>query len=158
MNSSEAMFVTESASWLPEILYVRGCDPNRGAHSSSPASLSCSACVCASAQPLKYHTDSNQILADVSGRQTDQWRLPVRGSDPGLSGSLAVHPPWRLRSVRAGGGWDWGGDWRLTWVSGGIFRGDERLTYETGKSHYQRRPLLSTVQIQTLMLYMPKQE
>lgn len=102
------------------VLYVHDCDPNRGAHSSSPASLLCSACVCALAQPLKYRADSNQILADVSGRQTDQWRLPVRGSDPGLSGSLAVHPPWRLRSVRAGGGWGWGGaigGWR-EWVVG----------------------------------------
>lgn len=37
----------------------------------------------------------------MSGWQTDQWRLPVRSSDPGLSASLAVHPPWRLRSTTA---------------------------------------------------------
>lgn len=89
-------------------------------------------------QPLKYYADSNQILGNVSGRQTDQWRLPVRGSDPGLSGSLAVHPLWRLRSMTAEGR-----DGRLMWLRSRIFRGDERLTYRTRKKNYQCRALLS---------------
>lgn len=65
---------------------------------------------CVFDRPQKYAADSNQIPVDVSSQQTDQWRLPVRGSDPGLPGSLAVHPPWRLEVKDRGGPLEAGGN------------------------------------------------
>lgn len=103
--------------------------------------------VCVSSRPLKYSTDSNQIPVDVSSQQTDQWRLPVRSSDPGLLGSLAVHPPWRSEVSGRGGGLEAAGN---GW--GGTTSKDETMCCQLGNNAHWYGPLEITLQIQALIL------
>lgn len=81
----------------------------------------------------------------MSSQQTDQWRLPVRSSDPAHSGSLAVHPPCRLRSMTAKG------DWRLAGMSAGkIACGHEKMSYKKDNN--------ACVAHLAVVLYIPKQD
>ncbi len=118
--------VSVSVSKLDETwVCVCACGSERGRNTKNAFTHSYTqTTVCLLHSPLKYPADSNQIPVDVSSQQTDQWRLPVRSSDPGLPGSLAVHPPWRLEVNDRGGGLEAGGNGR-----GGIASKYERTCW-----------------------------
>lgn len=52
------------------------------------------------------------------------------------------------------------GEWRQAEMSGGggISCEDERMCCKVGNNAYQQRPLISILQIQVLILYIPKQD